>query len=146
MTDQDLVRFVEAQSPVWRQVVDELASGRKRSHWMWFIFPQLAGLGHSAMAQHYAIRDLEQARRYLDDPILGERLRCNVQLTLGHKDKSALEIFGSPDDLKFHSCLTLFHAAASNQSDRSLFAQALDRFCLGKPDARTLELLRLSSG
>ena len=146
MTDRDLTRFVEAQSPVLRQVVDELTCGRKRTHWMWFIFPQLAGLGYSAMAQRYAIRDLDQAERYLDDPVLGQRLRHDVRLILGHRDKSALEILGSPDDLKFRSCLTLFHAAASDQSDRSLFAHALDQFCDGEPDARTLELLELVPG
>ncbi|MGB8315821.1 MAG: DUF1810 domain-containing protein [Aestuariivirga sp.] len=143
MTDHDLTRFVEAQLPVWRQVEDELTCGCKRSHWMWFIFPQLAGLGHSAMAQRFAIRDLDQARRYLDDPILGERLRHDVQLMLSHKDKSALDILGSPDDLKFHSCLTLFHAVSSEHSDRSLFARALDQFWDGKPDVRTLEFLEL---
>ena len=122
MTDTDLAHFVEAQVPVLDQVVAELNAGTKRTHWMWFIFPQIAGLGHSAMARHYAISDLGQARRYLADPVLGERLRHHVRLMLDHKGKSALEILGSPDDLKFRSCLTLFRAAASEESDRSLFA------------------------
>jgi uncharacterized protein (DUF1810 family) len=93
------------------------------------------------MAQRYAIRDLEQARRYLADPILGGRLRDDVQRMIGHKDKSVLEILGSPDDLKFRSCLTLFRQAASEDSDRMLFTKALDQFYDGKPDPRTLELL-----
>ena len=92
MTEPDLIRFVNAQAQVYSRVIEELTAGRKRTHWIWFIFPQLAGLGHSAMAQRYAIRDLEQARRYLADPILGRRLRDDVWLMIGHKDKSALEL------------------------------------------------------
>jgi uncharacterized protein (DUF1810 family) len=109
---------------------------------MWFIFPQLSGLGHSAMAQRYAIRNMDQARRYLADPILGDRLRHDVRLMIRHKRQSALEILGSPDELKFWSCLTLFCEAASDKSDHSLFAEALEQFYNGKPDPRTLELLR----
>ena len=142
MTEADLIRFVDAQVQVYRQVVEELTDGRKQTHWMWFIFPQLSGLGHSAMAQRYAIRDMDQARRYLADPILGDRLRHDVRLMIRHKRKSALEILGSPDELKFRSCLTLFREAASDKSDHSLFADALEQFYNGKPDPRTLELLR----
>jgi len=142
MRDADLVRFTEAQAPIYTRVVEELTKGRKRTHWMWFIFPQIAGLGRSTVAQHYAIRDLDQARRYLADPILGSRLRELVKLMIDQKAKSALEILGSPDDLKFRSCLTVFREAASNHSDRALFAQALDQFYRGQPDGRTLELLR----
>ena len=94
------------------------------------------------MAQHYAIRDLDQARRYLADPILGRRLRQAVGLMLDHREKSAFEILGSPDDLKFRSCLTLFREAASENSDRSLFTKALDQFYRGQSDDRTLELMR----
>jgi len=137
--DADLVRFLDAQSDVYEEVVKELAEGRKRTHWMWFIFPQVAGLGHSSMAQRYAIRDLEQAKRY---PLLGDRLRHNVRLMMSHKAKSALEILGSPDDLKFRSCLTLFAEAASAGSDLALFKQALEQFYSGKADPRTTELLR----
>lgn len=144
MTDPDLVHFVNAQTKIYEQVVRELTDGAKRTHWMWFIFPQLAGLGHSVTAQRFAIRDLDQARRYLADPVLGARLRDDVQLMLQHKDKSALEILGSPDDLKFRSCLTLFSQAAANDTDRSLFMDALLQFYAGKLDARTLELLRES--
>ena len=129
MTEIDLIRFVDAQAQVYSQVVEELTDEHKRTHWMlWFVLPQLSGLGHSAIAQRYTIRDMNQARRYLADPILGDRLRHDVRLIVNHKGKSALEIFGSPDDLKFRSCITLFFEAASNQSDRSLFAQALQQF------------------
>ena len=108
MTDADLVRFTEAQARIYKRVVEELTNGCKRTHWMWFVFPQLAALGRSAMAQSYAIRDLDQAKRYLADPILGSRLREAVKLMVDHKDKSALKILGPSDDLKFRSCLTLF--------------------------------------
>jgi uncharacterized protein (DUF1810 family) len=142
VTEADLIHFVNAQAQVYRQVVDELTDGCKRSHWMWFIFPQLSGLGHSAMAQQYAIQNIDQARRYLADPILGNRLRHDVRLMASHKNKSVLEILGSPDDFKFRSCLTLFCEAASDKSDRSLFAEALKQFYNGERDRRTLELLR----
>jgi uncharacterized protein (DUF1810 family) len=142
VTEADLIHFVNAQAQVYRQVVEELTDGHKRTHWMWFIFPQLSGLGHSAMAQRYAIRDIDQARRYLADPVLGDRLRHDVRLMVRHKKKSALEILGSPDDFKFRSFLTLFWEAASDKSDKSLFAEALKQFYNGVPDSRTLELLR----
>jgi uncharacterized protein (DUF1810 family) len=142
MTDPDLIRFLNAQDQIYAQVIEELSKGRKQTHWMWFTFPQLAGLGRSAMAHHYAIRDLEQARRYLADSILGFRLGQVVRLMIDHKGKSALEILGSPDDLKLRSCLTLFHEAASENSDRVLFTKALDQFYHGQPDDRTLGLLR----
>jgi uncharacterized protein (DUF1810 family) len=143
VTEADLLPFVNAQAPVYSQVIEELTAGCKRTHWMWFIFPQLRGLGHSAMAQRYAIRDLDQATRYLADPILGSRLRHDVRLMMGHKGKSALKILGSPDDLKFRSCLTLFGQVASDNSDRMLFIEALDQFYDGEPDPRTLELLSM---
>ena len=142
MTEADLIHFVNAQAPVYSQVVEELADGRKRTHWMWFIFPQLSGLGHSAMAQRYAIRNRDQARRYLADPILGNRLRNSVSLMISHKDRSAHKILGSPDDLKFRSCLTLFCEAASDKADRTLFVEALNQFYNGEPDPRTLQLLQ----
>jgi uncharacterized protein (DUF1810 family) len=141
VTEADLIHFVNAQSDVYNQVTDELTKGRKRTHWMWFIFPQLAGLGHSSMAQRYAILDLDQARRYLADPLLGSRLRHDVRLMMSHEEKSALDILGSPDDLKFRSNLTLFAEATLDHSDRALFKQALDRFYGGKRDPRTIELL-----
>jgi uncharacterized protein (DUF1810 family) len=92
MTDPDLIRFLDAQDQIYAQVIEELTNGRKQTHWMWFIFPQLTGLGRSGMAQHYAIRDLDQARQYLADSILGPRLRQVVKLMLDHKGKSALVI------------------------------------------------------
>jgi len=143
VTEVDLIHFVDAQAKVYRQVVEELTDGRKQTHWMWFVFPQLSGLGHSSMAQRYAIRDLDHARRYLADPILGNRLRHDTRLISRHKGKSALEILGSPDDLKLRSCLTLFHEAASDKSDKSLFSEALNQFYNGEPDPSTLELLYL---
>ena len=142
MTDADLIRFLDAQDQIYQEVVEELARGRKETHWMWFIFPQLAGLGRSGMAQHYAIRDLDQAERYLADSILGQRLRQVVRLLIDQTGKSAFAILGSPDDLKLRSCLTLFREAASADSDRALFVKALDQFYCGEPDSRTLELLR----
>jgi uncharacterized protein (DUF1810 family) len=142
MTDPDLLRFVSAQDQIFAQVIAELIEGQKQSHWMWFIFPQVAGLGRSAMAERYAIRDLDQARRYLADSTLGPRLRQVVNLMISHHDKSAVEILGSPDDLKFRSCLTLFREAAIDTADRELFGKALDQYYQGQPDGRTLGLLR----
>ena len=145
MTASDLARFVTAQDQTYDQVVQELTKGAKRSHWMWFIFPQIIGLGRSPTAQRYAITDLEQAKRYLADPVLGARLRQCVQLVLAHSEKSAEEIFGYPDDLKFRSCLTLFAQVAAEGSDRLVFIKALDQFYDGEPDPRTLEILGLDS-
>ena len=145
MTEADLIHFVDAQSDVYDQVTEELTEGRKRTHWMWFIFPQLAGLGHSGMARRYAIRDLDHAGRYLADPLLGSRLCHDVRLMMSHKGKSALDILDSPDDLKFRSCLTLFAQAASDDTDRVLFKHALDQFYGGEADGRTMELLRAAS-
>jgi uncharacterized protein (DUF1810 family) len=145
VTDADLVRFLDAQSGFYDQVTEELSEGRKRTHWMWFIFPQLLGLGHSSMAQRYAIRDLDQAARYLADPVLGSRLRHDVRLMTSRRDKSALEILGSPDDLKFRSCLTLFAEASSEDPERQFFKQALEQFYGGELDPRTMELLRSTS-
>jgi uncharacterized protein (DUF1810 family) len=141
MTDPDLIRFLDAQASIYPRVVEELTNGRKKTHWMWFVFPQVGGLGRTATAQHYAIRDLDQAKRYLADSLLGPRLREVVKLVMKHKGKSALEILGSPDDLKFRSCLTLFREAATENSDRALFTEALNQFYRGEGDDRTLELL-----
>ncbi|MDB5641676.1 MAG: hypothetical protein JWN07_993 [Hyphomicrobiales bacterium] len=145
MTAIDADRFVSAQAGVLADVEAELRAGRKQSHWMWFVFPQVAGLGHSSTARHYAIADLAQAQHYLQDLVLGSRLREHVQLLLQHTDKSAHEIFGTPDDLKLRSCLTLFKAAASTPEDRALFEAALQAFFDGQPDQLTLDLLRGSS-
>ena len=140
MTDtSDLGRFVTAQDALIDQVRDELRRGAKRSHWMWFVFPQLRGLGHSPMAQHYALGSSDEAAAYLAHPILGPRLLDCIALVLSVPDRSAREIFGSPDDLKFRSSMTLFAAAAPDQPAPHA---ALDRFFSRQPDQRTLDLLR----
>jgi uncharacterized protein (DUF1810 family) len=132
-----LDRFVGAQAGVIDAVRDELRSGRKRSHWMWFVFPQLAGLGSSSTAQFYGIASLDEARAYLAHPVLGPRLRECCELMLAVPGKSAHEILGSPDDLKFRSCLTLFGVAAPQEQ---VFRQALARFYEAQPDPRTVAL------
>ena len=134
----DLARFVSAQNPVFEQIRRELRSGRKTTHWMWFVFPQIKGLGFSAMAQRYAIGSLDEARAYLSHSILGERLRDCTELVLLHRDKTVREVFGSPDDLKFHSSMTLF-ASATQQAEP--FQGALHSFFNGKQDEATLHSL-----
>ena len=141
MTDNDLERFIEAQAEVYDQVTQELRDGKKRSHWMWFVFPQLKGLGRSPTAMRFGIVDLEQAQRYLSDPILGTRLRECVQLVLDQENATAHDIFGSPDDLKLRSCLTLFLRAATAKQDADLIQASLDQFLGGKQDELTLNLL-----
>jgi uncharacterized protein (DUF1810 family) len=135
----DLDRFAQAQEPVIAAVRAELRGGRKQSHWMWFVFPQLRGLGNSSMAQHYGITSLEEARAYLAHPLLGPRLHecCELMLALP-PTATAHEVLGSPDDLKFRSCVTLFSLAA--EPDDTLFQRCLTRFYAGRPDPRTLEL------
>lgn len=130
--------FIQAQDTVYPQVVTELTQGRKRSHWMWFIFPQIAGLGHSAMAQRFALQNLEQAQEYLQHEVLGARLLECAELLLPHSDKSALDIFGSPDNLKLHSSLTLFALASE---DGSVFEKLLQQFYSGKYDQKTIDIL-----
>ena len=138
MSDElGLQRFVDAQAGVIDAVRDELRAGRKRSHWMWFVFPQLKGLGVSSTAQFYGIASLDEARAYLAHPVLGPRLRECCALMLAVPGRSAQEILGSPDDLKFRSCLTLFSLAAPQEA---VFQQALQRFYEGEPDARTVAL------
>ena len=134
----DLNRFVMAQNPVFDRVCEELGRGRKTGHWMWFIFPQIAGLGFSAMSQKYAISGRDETQAYLDHPVLGSRLRDRTQLVLDVRDKSAHDIFGSPDDMKFHSSMTLFaHASA----EPSVFKQALVQFFSGQEDEGTTRKL-----
>ena len=142
MTDDrfDLDRFVAAQAPVYAAALDELKAGRKRSHWMWFVFPQLRGLGSSPMARRYAIASLGEATDYLRHPLLGSRLRTCTQAVLALDARTPHEIFGSPDDLKFCSSMTLFAAAAGDRE--GTFHDALDRCCGGRRDERTLALLR----
>jgi uncharacterized protein (DUF1810 family) len=135
----DLDRFVTAQAPVIDRVLAELRAGRKETHWMWFVFPQLAGLGWSDMAQLYAIADLEEAQRYLAHPLLGPRLVQCTAIVNALAGRTAHDIFGSPDDLKFRSSMTLFGAAATAEP---AFQTAITRFFDGVADARTLALLR----
>ncbi|WP_222909007.1 DUF1810 domain-containing protein [Pseudomonas sp. DNDY-54] len=135
----DLQRFVEAQIPVYERALEELRAGHKQSHWMWFVFPQIAGLGHSAMAQRYAISGVDEARAYLEHPLLGPRLQACAQAMLLHRDRSARQILGSPDDLKLRSSMTLFAAIAPEQP---LFQQVLDTFFEGEADSQTLSRLQ----
>jgi uncharacterized protein (DUF1810 family) len=132
----DLQRFVEAQASVYQGVLGELRAGHKRSHWMWFVFPQIAGLGHSAMAQRYAIASLAEAAAYLEHPLLGPRLRECTQIVLDVQNRSIRQILGSPDDLKFHSSMTLFAHATP---DNAIFRQALQKYFAGEFDGATLD-------
>ncbi|ULO22615.1 DUF1810 domain-containing protein [Methylocystis sp. SB2] len=138
-----LARFVAAQKPVYAEATAELAAGRKRSHWMWFVFPQLEGLGTSEMARRYAIRSLAEAEAYLDHPLLGARLKECVGLINNIQARSAHEIFGSPDDLKFHSSMTLFAAAAPQEP---LFGEALHKYFAGRRDPLTVNSLSPRAG
>jgi uncharacterized protein (DUF1810 family) len=131
----ELQRFVDAQEHTYAVALAEIRSGRKRSHWMWFVFPQIAGLGFSAMSQHYAIASADEARDYLAHPVLGQRLREIAQAALEINGKSALEIFGSPDDMKLRSSATLF---AQISEPGSVFHRLLDRYFDGRPDEQTL--------
>jgi uncharacterized protein (DUF1810 family) len=142
MTDTDpfnLQRFVSAQAAVLSTVMGELSAGRKRSHWMWFIFPQLRGLGHSSMAEFYGIGSLDEARAFLGHPLLGPRLNLCTRTVLAVEDRSPRDIFGSPDDMKFHSSMTLFALAVPNQE--TVYRQALDGWWQGRVDERTMALL-----
>ncbi len=135
----DLHRFVTAQEPVLAAVFQELSEGQKRSHWMWFVFPHLAGLGHSATARRYAISSLGEAQAYLQHPILGQRLIECAELINKVEHRSARQIFGSPDDLKFHSSMTLFALAAP---EAPAFRHALTKYFDGAKDRLTIETLR----
>ncbi|ARN80915.1 DUF1810 domain-containing protein [Methylocystis bryophila] len=130
----DLARFLAAQAAVIDGALAELRAGRKRTHWMWFVFPQIAGLGSSARSVRYAIGSPGEARAYLEHPVLGERLRECVRLVVASQ-RSLNEIFGSPDDMKFRSCVTLFFAVAPEEA---VFGEAIDRCCGGVMDAATI--------
>ena len=134
----DLNRFVEAQAPVYGSVVDELRGGRKRSHWMWFVFPQIRGLGGSPMADRYGISSLEEARAYLRHDVLGPRLHECARLVNQVQGRSVSQIFGAPDNLKLRSSMTLFEIAGP---DEPLFAEVLERLYDGSRDEATLRLL-----
>ncbi|WP_448043251.1 DUF1810 domain-containing protein [Bradyrhizobium liaoningense] len=138
MTDPfDLNRFVRAQDPIYRDVQAELARGRKQTHWMWFVFPQVAGLGFSAMSQRYAIESRAEAEAYLAHPVLGARLIECTRLVLAVEGRTINAILGAPDDAKFRSSMTLFGAA----SDEPVFDQAIARYFAGERDGATLEIL-----
>ena len=148
----NLHRFLTAQEPTYDTVLAELRAGRKSSHWIWFIFPQIAGLGHSATAQQYAITSLDETKAYLQHPVLGQRLRECTRLVLNVEGRSAEEIFPYPDNLKFHSSMTLFARAAAttpagnlsvadDPALASVFQQALQSFFAGQSDPATLRLL-----
>ena len=131
----DLERFVAAQRDVYETALAELRAGRKRSHWMWFVFPQVAGLGHSSVAQHYGIASLHEARAYLAHPVLGPRLRECAGILLGHSGLSAFDIFGGIDAMKLHSSMTLFALVSGDP----LFQAVLDRYFEGRLDPATLD-------
>ncbi|MCK1711443.1 MULTISPECIES: DUF1810 domain-containing protein [unclassified Bradyrhizobium] len=138
MTDPfNLNRFVQAQNPIYSRVIGELSRGRKQSHWMWFIFPQIAGLGLSAMSQRYAIGSRKEAEAYLAHPVLGARLVECTGLVLAVQGRTIHAILGAPDDAKFRSSMTLFGAV----SDQPIFSQALERYFSGERDGATLEML-----
>ena len=135
----NLKRFADAQDAVFDAVLKELKAARKQTHWMWFIFPQLRGLGSSPTAQFYGIGSLEEARAYLGDPLLGPRLILCTRTVLESQGRSLSQIFGSPDDLKFRSSMTLFEAATPEED--CVFGMALDRLCAAERDERTLRLI-----
>jgi uncharacterized protein (DUF1810 family) len=147
MTDTEpfnLERFVAAQTPVFATVLDELRAGRKRTHWMWFVFPQLRGLGRSPMADYYGIGSPAEARAYLAHPLPGRRLTACTAIVLASDAQSIRQIFGSPDDVKFASSMTLF--ALATGKDDSVFQSSLSRWCGGVMDEKTITLWRRLDG
>ncbi|HET6515333.1 MAG TPA: DUF1810 domain-containing protein [Thermodesulfovibrionales bacterium] len=134
----DLNRFLSAQGGVYERALAELRAGEKQTHWMWFIFPQIDGLGYSPTAKHYSVKSLEEARQYLNHPVLGKRLLECTEAVLALTGRSISEILGHPDDLKFKSSMTLFEKVAGSGS---VFSFVLDRYCHGERDAATLRLL-----
>jgi uncharacterized protein (DUF1810 family) len=134
----ELNRFLSAQEGIYDRVLSELRGGQKRTHWMWYIFPQIDGLGHSPTTRHYAVKSLEEARRYLAHPVLGARLVESAETVLAVQGLSATDIFGHPDDWKLQSSMTLF-ALASEPG--SVFERVLEKYYQGKRDARTLEIV-----
>jgi len=137
--EQDLSRFIKAQEGSYEQALSEIKSGRKRSHWMWYIFPQYKGLGYSETSKYYSIKDLDEAKRYLNHPILGERLRSISKELLALNENNANRVFGSPDDLKLKSSMTLF--ATIEVSPENIFQKVLEKFFNGQADDNTLNLI-----
>lgn len=138
----ELSRFLAAQDGAYERALEELRSGRKRSHWMWFVFPQIDGLGSSSMARRYAIHSLAEARAYLEHPVLGARIVDCTNAVNEVQGRTLLQIFGAPDDLKFCSSMTLFERVGGSASP---FAIALNKYCSGTRDEATLGLLRGSN-
>lgn len=138
-SDNTLIRFLTAQQSIYSQVLQELRNGKKITHWIWFIFPQIEGLGNSSTAKYYSIKSIEEAKEYLAHPVLGARLIecCNILLSL--TDKTADEIFGYPDNLKLRSCLTLFIYVAPEQN---IFADVLQKYFASKDDERTVSIVQ----
>jgi len=135
-----LERFIAAQADTYARALEEIGRGRKTSHWMWFIFPQLEGLGRSERSRFYGIKNLDEARAYWQHPVLGSRLRACIQALRQHRDKSALAMLGEVDAMKLHSCLTLFSAAADDPADRKLAELALAQFYHGAAEPMTVAL------
>ena len=134
----DLARFVQAQADAFEQALAEITAGHKRSHWMWYIFPQFEGLGFSSMSRQYSIKSLAEAEAYLRHPVLGPRLIACCEAALNVQGRSALQIFGSPDDMKLKSCATLFERVAP---EGSVFTRLIDRYYKGQRDGATLRFL-----
>lgn len=142
LADHSLNRFLEAQETYYTKALDEIRMGRKHTHWVWFIFPQIAGLGYSEMAQFYAIKDLQEARSYLDHPVLGARITEIANALLGVEGKTANQILGNPDDLKVRSSMTLFNLLKPTDP---VFGAVLSKYYQGSPDPQTLRLLNIRS-
>ena len=138
--EQDLSRFIKAQDSSYEEALSEIKSGRKRSHWMWYIFPQFKGLGYSETSKYYSIKDMDGAKRYLNHPILGERLKLITKELLTLDENNANKVFGSPDDLKLKSSMTLF--AAIDVSQENIFQAVLDKYFNGQTDIKTLTLIK----
>jgi uncharacterized protein (DUF1810 family) len=138
--EQDLNRFIKAQENSFAEALSEIKSGRKRSHWMWYTFPQFKGLGFSETSKYYSIKDLDEAERYLSHPILGERLKLITKELLILNENNANKVFGSPDDLKLKSSMTLF--ATIDTSEENIFNAVLDKFFDGQNDNKTLTLIK----
>lgn len=134
----ELTKFLDAQNQLYLKALSEVRNGKKESHWMWYIFPQLAGFGHSEMSKRYAINNLEEALAYLEHPVLGKHLVEISSELLQLENTSALDIFGSPDDLKLRSCMTLFSRL---DNPHPVFQQVLDKFYAGQPDSATIQAL-----
>ena len=138
--EKDLSRFIKAQENSYEEALSEIKSGRKKGHWMWFIFPQFKGLGFTETSNYYSIKDLDEAKRYLSHPILGERLKLITKELLGLNENNPKKVFGSPDDLKLKSSMTLF--AAIDASQENIFNAALDKLFNGQTDHNTLTLIK----